>query len=189
MEAEFLRGMYRTLPSMNAEQCKAMLRRLTEFDNRRETWADVIHREKVWIRIASGWAGAIGYEIQSLSNDDGEWGTFAATRGPHMRVPTLCRLMIAELAIRAYQLDNGHAPHETAELVPDYLAESPTDPYDVEGNPLRFAFANGQLKVWSIGQDGSDDSGKPLPRDADGYIDEGGDGDLSLADYFKPEGN
>jgi hypothetical protein len=187
IEEASLDGTYKLLPHMNAEQCKAEIRELTDYDRRREPWSEVIHREKVWIRKTSGWPGALGYGIQYLSNDDGLWGTFAYVRGPHPRVQTLCHLLIAELAIRAHKLDRGKPPLTTADLVPDYLATFPTDPFDANNSPLRAQVSNGQLKVWSVGNDRDDDGGKPLPRTDTGYPDFSGDGDLWLADFFEPD--
>jgi hypothetical protein len=187
IEERSLRGIYRSLPQMNAQQCKTAIRELTEYDRRREPWSDVMHREKVWIRKTSGWLGALGYEITILSNDDGPWGVMAYARGPQPRVQTLCHLLIAELAIRAYQLDHGKPPLSPADLVPEYLANFPDDPYSPDSHPLRSAFANGQLKIWSLGEDGDDDGGKPLPRNNDGFVENSGDGDLWLADFFEPD--
>ncbi len=53
------------------------------------------------------------------------------------------------LALKAYKQDTGWLPGSLAELVPDYLRESPSDPFD--GRPLRYA----PLKniVYSIGAD------------------------------------
>jgi hypothetical protein len=39
------------------------------------------------------------------------------------------RLLVCDLAIRAYSLDHGRSPAKLADLVPDYLPEVPKDPF------------------------------------------------------------
>jgi hypothetical protein len=79
-------------------------------------------------QLTQGWR--LG--LQGGANED---ATLAATR-------TL-------LALKAYKQDTGWLPGSLSELVPDYLREIPSDPFD--GRPLRYA----PLKniVYSIGAD------------------------------------
>src|SRR5262249_32409537 len=68
------------------------------------------------------------------------------------------RCAISLLAVERYRQVHGHWPKSLADLVPDYLAKVPVDPY--EAAPLRFRpFAEGVM-VYSIGADRQDNGGK-----------------------------
>ena len=54
---------------------------------------------------------------------------------------------------------DGKLPSALAELVPQYLAAVPTDPFD--GKPLRFRPLAKGFVVYSLGEDGDDDGGRP----------------------------
>ncbi len=64
----------------------------------------------------------------------------------------------AQLAARLYLLEEGHLPSDLGDLVPRYLPEVPTDPFDP--GALRTKTAEGTLIIYSIGPDGLDDGGK-----------------------------
>jgi hypothetical protein len=72
------------------------------------------------------------------------------------------RVVQTGLAIERYRLANGgRLPSTLDALVPKYLAAPPVDPFT--GEPLLFkARAQGYV-VYSVGEDGSDDDGTPLP--------------------------
>ena len=59
------------------------------------------------------------------------------------------------LALRAYQLTHGKLPSDLNALVPEFLAEVPTDDFD--GQPLRY-FADRKI-VYSVGKNLKDDGG------------------------------
>jgi hypothetical protein len=70
------------------------------------------------------------------------------------------RLRCAEaaVAVERYRLARGDWPRDLAALVPDYLKEAPSDPYD--GRPLRYRRTADGVVVYSVGPDGADDQGK-----------------------------
>lgn len=68
-------------------------------------------------------------------------------------------LLEAELSASAYLLDQGRLPQSLADLVPTYLPQVPTDPFD--GKPLKSVVTGGSLVIYSVGPDGIDDGGKP----------------------------
>ncbi len=68
------------------------------------------------------------------------------------------RCAIALLAVERYRQAHGHWPRSLSDLVPDYLAKVPIDPYDAA--PLRFrSFVDGVV-VYSVGADREDNGGK-----------------------------
>ena len=66
--------------------------------------------------------------------------------------------VIAALAIHRHMLANGEWPGGYEDLVPEFLSQAPID--EVTGGPLRFKYDdNGQLLIYSVGNDRDDDGG------------------------------
>lgn len=63
----------------------------------------------------------------------------------------------AGLAAERFRLDHARLPESLAELVPTYLAEVPTDPFD--NQPLRFTTTEDGIVIYSIDEDLLDDGG------------------------------
>ncbi len=64
------------------------------------------------------------------------------------------------LALGAHKQEHGRLAQSLAELVPDYLAEIPIDPFD--GEPLRYAPS--RKIVYSVGTDMVDRGGSDRER-------------------------
>jgi hypothetical protein len=68
------------------------------------------------------------------------------------------RCAVAALAVERYRLAHqGHWPGGLAALVPRYLGQVPTDPYD--GTPLRFRRTGDGVVIYSPGPDGKNKDG------------------------------
>jgi len=65
------------------------------------------------------------------------------------------------LAVERYRLAHASLPETLDQLVPDYLAAVPPDPFD--GAPLRYKRLEHGFLVYSVGEDGKDDGGKQEP--------------------------
>ena len=77
------------------------------------------------------------------------------------------RIVELALAMCRYHAKNGKYPEKIDELVPDFIAFVPLDPFD--GKPIRLKQADGKLVIYSIGPDGIDDGGAlmtSIPRKA-----------------------
>ena len=66
------------------------------------------------------------------------------------------------LALRAHQLERGAPPPNLQTLVPDYIKAVPIDPFG-KGAPLRYKTDGKTYVLWSIGPDGIDNGGTPVP--------------------------
>jgi hypothetical protein len=66
------------------------------------------------------------------------------------------------LAVERYRLARASLPETLDQLVPDYLAAVPVDPFD--GAPLRYKRFDRSFLVYSVGEDGKDDGGKQEPK-------------------------
>lgn len=76
----------------------------------------------------------------------------------------------AMIAIERYRATNGRYPSKLADLVPEFLAAEPRDPFTGRGlayrtiDPAADRFGRGYL-LYSIGADGVDDGGRTNPTD------------------------
>jgi hypothetical protein len=72
------------------------------------------------------------------------------------------QLTITAIALRRFQLRRGALPKQLDELIPDFLAASPTDP--LSGKNLNYRTnGGGGFVLYSVGLDGKDDGGDPVP--------------------------
>ena len=66
------------------------------------------------------------------------------------------------MAVCRFRAGHNRFPSNPSELVPDFIAAVPQDPFD--GKPLRMKKAAGKLIVYSIGPDAIDNGGAPFDR-------------------------
>ncbi len=95
--------------------------------------------------------------------------TPALTRVAELDLRARAHLELAKtaLAIERYRLVGGKVPERLEELVPRYLQEVPSDPFD--GNPIRYRRTEPGYRLYSISDDGQDNGGKEkadVPVDA-----------------------
>ena len=70
-------------------------------------------------------------------------------------------LLLADFALRAYELEHGKAATNWDDIVPAYLPQAPADAFDYE-HALRLTTRDGKTVAYSIGPDGLDDKGTPI---------------------------
>ena len=71
------------------------------------------------------------------------------------------QMTLSAFALKRCQLRRGNYPPELAALVPEFIPSVPRDP--VNGKPLRYQLAGKTYLLYSIGDDGVDNGGDPLP--------------------------
>ena len=72
-------------------------------------------------------------------------------------------MTLTVLAIERFRLrHNNQPPQALSELVPAFLPEVPSDPFD--GQPLRYQRNTEGYRIYSIGRDRVDQGGKSVPR-------------------------
>jgi hypothetical protein len=118
--------------------------------------------------------------IQRKNREDGAykswsyWATrlfFAAPAQGQMRAfHSQVRLEMARTAtaLKRYQLRHGKYPAALEELVPELLAKHPVD--WMNGQKLRYRVEGDSFVLWSVGENGIDDGGKPSEPDAKGGL-------------------
>ncbi|MCZ6889073.1 MAG: hypothetical protein O7H39_11310 [Gammaproteobacteria bacterium] len=81
-----------------------------------------------------------------------------------VRQTASARALRTALACERYRLSTGQWPDNLTALLPDYLDALPTDPFD--GQTIRFERIEQGVKIWSIGEDQTDDGGNVGRLDA-----------------------
>jgi hypothetical protein len=72
------------------------------------------------------------------------------------------RLLMADLAVRLYQQEHERLPEQLSDLVRQYLAAVPIDPYS--DKPLIYRPDGKSFVLYSVGHDGRDDGGRRRPE-------------------------
>ncbi len=101
-------------------------------------------------------------EIQQLSflHAIAKITTPAMTRVAELDLRARAHLELAKtaLALERYRLAGRKVPERLEELVPQYLKEVPSDPFD--GNPIRYRRTDPGYCLYSVFEDGQDNGGK-----------------------------
>jgi len=87
---------------------------------------------------------------------------FSKASASTMKNLTLHQMVIGAVALKRYELRHGQLPQSLASLAPEFLREPPCDFMD--GQSLRYRLnSDGSFTLYSVGEDGRDDGGNPLP--------------------------
>ena len=68
----------------------------------------------------------------------------------------------AAIAVERYRRKEGKLPQRLDDLVPDFLPQIPTDPFD--GRPLRYRVREEEYLIYSVGADRVDNGGHADPE-------------------------
>lgn len=77
----------------------------------------------------------------------------------HFRCLAARRLAAVAVALRLYEVEQGHRPVSLDELVPAYLKDIPRDPFDPNEGVMRYLPDGPSPMVYSVGDNGIDDGG------------------------------
>jgi hypothetical protein len=177
------RSLYQSLPYLNAEQCREAIAALVEVERRREPIDEVLRRDRIWEEHVAGWF----HRFCQLLSDVLPQKDSGIESQMHARQQAVTRLLILELALRAFRLEHGTPPDRLEQLTPEFLDELPHDPFAPNGKSLRYIRSEEGCVVYSIGANCRDDGGRPFVRDENGWCDPYGDGDLRLDAHFAPD--
>jgi hypothetical protein len=154
-------GLAKMRNALSAEECLALLPRLSDLLDRPALSADLLARDSAWTENAYGWQGHLAIVIDELTRE-------YQTNGKVMehasnRELAQSRLLLCELAIRAYALQHGRNPAALADLVPNYLPKVPKDTSDGDDFSYRLTPSGYELHSREIGV-----HGQPLSADNPG---------------------
>jgi hypothetical protein len=89
----------------------------------------------------------------------------------NMRAAAKSRLAAVALAMRMYQLDHaGRRPPTLDALVPRYLPSVPSDPFNGDATPIRYVPDSKDPYIYSVGENGQDDSATTKPWRPDATV-------------------
>jgi hypothetical protein len=147
------------LPKLNCEQVRPLIADLERVDDNTVPWKEVLQNENRFVRAQLGNYPAPVRLITGL------WQARSmrkASAERHDLAAAHLRLLIVELALRAYRCDKGKGPGELTQLAPKYLQSLPRDPFS--GNLLVYRPAGTNWVLYSVGPDRVDDGGKPVGK-------------------------
>jgi len=152
-----------------------------------ESYEGFQHRDDIWATNASDWHGRLQNALMRASGEHLIY-THHDYRDIFLLEIARLRLLAAELALQAYRAEHGDWPNALTELVPEYLPELLTDPFDNDGHPLRYLLLDDGYRLYSVGANRTDNGGTP-PADPAGLMAWGRDrdGDLLLETLYSGE--
>ena len=110
--------------TLDARQCRQAAAVLESCEAGRESMSTVLARGRTWSRRAYGFKGQITRLIAFKSLRQSEQRAVARAHSLQTRE----RVLLIQLASRAYELEKGERPKGLADLVPVYLKTIPQDP-------------------------------------------------------------
>ena len=161
-------ALVKLVPKLSREEARQVRVELEKIDRTAVTWDEVRRNESRFARYQLGQ----GFNLATWAVTRWQvWRSHQRAATRDKRIVVHLRLLTAELAVRVYQSDQGRAPADLNELVPKYLQRVPTDPFN--GRPLIYGPQRTNWLLYSIGEDGIDDGGKPVARSASGTVTKG----------------
>ena len=142
---------------LDAGRCRTLVKRLLKMDADRESFEQAIVRNGMWRQRVDGWRGRYqatasqlaGIRRWSMPLEVARWND------------SLFRLLIVDLAVRAFALENQQYPEQLSQLVPDLLSRLPVDP--CSGKALIYRRIPGRYTLYGVGLDGRDNGGDRVP--------------------------
>lgn len=93
-------------------------------------------------------------------------------------------LALVKLALQGYQLEHSQYPDKLSQLIPEYISKVPDDPFGLN-TQLKYKKSGDNYLLYSIGPDGKDDGGRPIPVGNVKHITESSQGDISAEETKK----
>jgi hypothetical protein len=156
------------MPKLNPQEARPVIAELEKIDSAGVTWEEVRLNENRFSRYQLRkeinpitWVMVLWHRRQRIENVERK----------HKRVIAHERLLMAELAVRCYQSEQGRLPPSLEQLVPTYLQQVPLDPFS--GRPIIYHPQGTNWLLYSVGEDGVDDGGKRVGRPVSGTVNKG----------------
>jgi hypothetical protein len=152
-------GLRAVRESLTPEQARELVRDLQGLDAEREPLEEILHRVEVQEERTIGWQSRLMYFFKRMTGSRTEIEEIVERS--QSRVKARMRLLICDLAIRAYHFDHGSHPQQLRELVPEYLSAVPEDPFS--GEPPIYRRTPTGCQLYSVGYNRRDDGGQKPP--------------------------
>lgn len=142
---------------LDAMRCRMLVQRLLTVDAERESFEQAIVRNGLWRHSVDGWRGRYQATVSRLAGIR-RWSIPVEVARWN---DSLFRLLIVDLALRAFVLENKRYPEELHQLVPDLLSRMPADP--CSGQSLVYRRLPDRYLLYGVGLDGRDNGGDLVP--------------------------
>jgi hypothetical protein len=137
---------------LSQEQCRDLLAKLIDYDKRRDTYEDKCARQRI-VDANAHWEIRLRILLAEWSGDD------PYRQGYSVYAPVIkLRLLITDLAVRAYKMQHGKLPVTLEELVPEFLPALPAD--TTGGGRIVYRKTGDGYKIYCTGPDADDDGGR-----------------------------
>lgn len=146
---------------LDAGQLLPLIRALEAVERDRESVPTILAHERLWQRRTTSLPQQALLGLTGMGQKLQQPAVTALARA-HARQQARLRLLLADLALRAYHRDHQEAPERLADLVPHYLAAVPRDPYGARD--LSYKEVSPDFLLYCVGPDGQDDGGRPFPE-------------------------
>lgn len=151
-----LEKLVQLFPDPDHALCEELGLWLSELDERQATFDQIADRDWLWFEKSTPWEHR--WRLLQLR---GMWErTLQASATTFNRSLARRRLFCGHLALRRFRWAEGDYPKTLNELVPRFLKSLPPDPFS-GGSLIYRRLPQGYL-LYSVGEDGVDDGGKPL---------------------------
>jgi hypothetical protein len=148
---------------LTASECRDVVKALQAIDAKREPLADIWPRDEAYMKMLRIFDTGVRERL---------WYSWFTITGKKQRLrqdserifirsDAYVRLFMCGMAVRSFYLEHGVYPTNLADLVPNYLDAVPFDPFN--SKPLRYRKTSQDFLLYSVGPDGIDDGGKPMP--------------------------
>ena len=129
IELEALQDIRKLTSRLGPVLCRKIIQTLPETESNREPLSSILHRDRRWTWLASGWwrswedTKAMLKEV--LGDDDENTASLARMSALEVKILEARYNLSLTLARRAFTLEQGRPPATDAELVPRYLPALP----------------------------------------------------------------
>jgi hypothetical protein len=102
-------------------------------------------------------------DVATMHLQTNRYGSLYSVTRLHIRAIVDGRAASLMLAARIHQAETGAVPERADQLVPAILQRMPVDPYAADGRTMRYRRDPAGITIWSVGENGMDEAGDPIP--------------------------
>ena len=179
VESGVIADVYRDLPQMKSVQLKTAIQILAHYDQHREPFENIRTRRASTER-QNRWLAQSHQILVRQHHPSGRDRLLC--RNYLSAGSAVNRLLQVEMALRLIEWIMPVC-QQSCRLV-RAKSNVPTDPFDGDAGTFCYELSDIGFKLWSVGPDGKDDGGIPLPKNEYGGTSLDAEGDIRLEDYF-----
>jgi hypothetical protein len=145
----------RSRDGFSVDEAQRITAALTRVEQELEPVQQIQQRDVAYCQREHGWQGRLS---EIITRGQRQRANSRAVQFSRDRWHAMSRLLLTDLAIRQFERQHGAWPENLGQLVPEYLAELPIDPYS--GRPLGYLPGDDDFALYSVGLDRQDNGGR-----------------------------